>query len=98
MAVWSEVDAQSRRTVERFALKLAFYLVAAVALSARAQRPLLDFARILEFWLYVSGLLAVAVALMKRQKPEQGVISHWDEALAFGALCLLAHIGLRSLE
>jgi hypothetical protein len=97
MAVWSEVDVQSRRMVGGFALKLAIYLLAAMALSAHAERPLVDFAKILEMWLYLSGLATAVVALIKRQKPVPGTITYWDEALAYGALCFLVHIGLRSL-
>ena len=96
MAVWSEVDARSRRMVGGFALKLAIYLLAAIALSAHAERRLLGFAQILEVWLYLAGLATAIVALIKRQKPAPGTITYWDEALAYGGLCLLVHIGLRS--
>jgi hypothetical protein len=98
MTVWSEVDAQSRRRVGAFALKLSLYLAAATAMSASSQRPLLDFARLLEFWFYLSGLVTAFIALVKRQKPGPGALTYWDEALAFGALCLLVHIALRSFD
>lgn len=98
MAVWSELDAESRRTISRFGLKLSLFLAAAVAFSAHNQRPLLGFAKMLEFWLYAAGLFAALAALITHQKPQQAVITQWDEALGFGALCLLTHIGLRLLD
>src|ERR1700736_761853 len=98
MGVLSEIDAASRRTLTLCGLKLLIMLTAAAAFAFADPPSLLRFATLVEFYTYVGGIAAAICAIIRRQRPERDVINHWHESLVFGAVCLLAHIGVRALH
>jgi hypothetical protein len=98
MSVLSELDAVSRRTLTLCGLKQLVMLTAAAAFALADPPSLLRFAALVELYTFVGGIAAAACAIIRRQKPEPQIINHWDEALAFGAVCLMAHIAVRALH
>jgi hypothetical protein len=98
MSVLSELDAVSRRTLTICGLKQLLMLTAAAAFALGDPPSLLRFATLVELYTFIGGIAAVTCAIIRRQKPQSDVINHWDESLAFGALCLMAHIGVRALH
>jgi hypothetical protein len=97
MIAWAELDAASRRLAASFVVKLSFLLALIAALAAHGQRPLVDLARLMEIGLYMASFAAAVCAVLKRQKLQRRIFTHWDEALAFGTICLLVHVAIEVL-
>ena len=74
--------AQTIRVMARFALRMVILLVFAAFSSIR-------FDQILAVLLLMSTVLSAALATLKREKPLAPTINHWDEAIAYAALCCL---------
>ena len=74
--------AQTTRVIVRFWLRMAVLLVFAAFASIR-------FDRVLTLLLLMSAILSMVLATLKREEPLAPVINHWDEAIAYVALCCL---------
>jgi len=74
--------AQTIRVIFRFWLRMAILLIFAAFSSARLDRVLM-------LLLLMSAILSVVLAVLKREEPLAPVINHWDEAIAYAALCCL---------
>lgn len=74
--------AQTIRVIVRFWLRLAILLVFSAFSNVR-------FDRILMLLLLMSAVLSVVLATLKREEPLAPVINHWDESIAYAALCCL---------
>jgi hypothetical protein len=98
MSELSELDAASRRTLTLCGLKHLVMLTAAAAFALADPPSLLRFATLVELYTFIGGITAATCAIIRRQKPDPRVFNHWDESLAFGAVCLMAHIGIRALH
>jgi hypothetical protein len=51
-----------------------------------------DFARSLAALLWMTIVLSVVVGAMKRERPFDTILNHWDEAVAYTALFCLIHV------
>jgi hypothetical protein len=87
-----EWDPGAQKTMRAFGLKLAVVTVSAMAAGMLAASPSTGFLLAFEFLCFWISLLAIAFALARRREPQQRKLDLWDEALAFGALALLAHV------
>ena len=74
--------AQALRVILRFWLRIVILLVFAAFSSIR-------FDQILMLLLLMSTVLSAVLAMLKREEPLAPVINHWDEAIAYVALCCL---------
>jgi hypothetical protein len=74
--------AQALRVIIRFGLRMVILLVFAAFSSIR-------FDQILMLLLLMSTFLSTVLATLKREEPLAPVINHWDEAVAYAALCCL---------
>ena len=74
--------AQTTRVVVRFWLRMVILLIFAAFSS-------IGFDRVLMPLLLMSAILSVVLATLKREEPFAQVINHWDEAIAYAALCCL---------
>jgi hypothetical protein len=75
-------EAQIIRVIIRFWLRLAVLIVFASFSAIR-------FDQILTLLLLMSIALSAVLAIIKREQPFASVINHWDEAIAYAALCCL---------
>jgi hypothetical protein len=74
---------KSTEVIARFALRM----VAIVAFAAFCG---LGFERGLIVLLWMSAILSTLLATFDGEEPLGGVLNHWDEAMAYAALCALA--------
>jgi hypothetical protein len=74
--------AQALRVIIRFWLRIVILLAFAAFSSIR-------FDQILMLLLLMSTVLSAVLAMLKREEPLAPVINHWDEAIAYAALCCL---------
>ena len=74
-------EAQSIRVIVRFLLRMVILLVFA-AFSIRFDQSLM-------LLLLMSTILSAVLAAFKREEPLGSVLNHWDEAIAYAALCCL---------
>jgi hypothetical protein len=74
---------KSTEVIARFALRM----VAIVAFAAFCG---LGFERGLSVLLWMSAILSTVLATYDREEPLAAVLNHWDEAMAYAALCCLA--------
>jgi hypothetical protein len=74
--------AQTVRVILRFWLRMVILLVFAAFSSTR-------FDHILMLLLLMSTVLSAVLATLKREEPLAPIINHWDEAIAYAALCCL---------
>jgi hypothetical protein len=84
-----DLDPASRRTLRWFVLRMGLAIVMAMVAAAYAEQVATRFLLVFQVLCFSTSLFATAFALRDHQKP--GVLGFWDEALAFGALALLAH-------
>ena len=85
---------RSTQALVRFALRM-------VILAIFATFGSFGFARSIAALLAMSIVFSVVVAVIKRERPLDGILNHWDEALACTALFCLVHtfsdLGLAAL-
>jgi hypothetical protein len=74
---------KSTKVIARFALRM----VAIVAFAAFCG---LGFERGLTVLLWMSAILSAVLATFDGEEPLDAVLNHWDEAMAYAALCCLA--------
>jgi hypothetical protein len=74
---------KSTEVVARFGLRM-------VAIAAFAVLGGIGFQRGLTVMLWMSAILAAVIAMFDREEPLSSVLNHWDEAIAYAALCCLA--------
>ncbi len=82
-------ELRSTQVLVRFALRL-FILIMFASFGS------VGFARSFATLLWMSIVLSAVVGLMKRERPFDGILNHWDETVAYAALFCLAH-GVSSL-
>jgi hypothetical protein len=75
-------EAQTVRVVVRFWLRMIILLVFAAFGS-------IGFDQTLMLLLVMSTILSAVLATFKREEPFGRVFNHWDEAIAYAALCCL---------
>jgi hypothetical protein len=75
-------EAQSIRVIIRFWLRMIVVLAFAAFSSIR-------FDQILALLLLMSMILSAVLATLKREAPLASRLNHWDEAIAYAALCCL---------
>jgi hypothetical protein len=75
-------EAQSIRVIIRFWLRMVILLVFAAFSSVRFDQSLM-------LLLLMSTILSAVLATLKREEPLGSVLNHWDEAIAYAALCCL---------
>ena len=75
-------EAQTVRVVVRFWLRMIILLVFAAFGSIRFDQTLM-------LLLVMSTILSTVLAIFKREEPFGRAFNHWDEAIAYAALCCL---------
>jgi hypothetical protein len=83
-------DAASQWAIQRFLIKLATVMIFADFI---VKRPALEGIQILAG---VNVLTSVAIAILYRERCNDGPLNHWDEAMAFAGICALTN-GLRAV-
>jgi hypothetical protein len=73
----------STEVIARFGLRMA-------AIAAFALFGGIGFQRGLTVMLWMSAILGAVVATFDREEPLGSGLNHWDEAMAYAALCCLA--------
>lgn len=77
-------EMRSTQVLARFCLRM-------VILAVFAMFGSFGFARGLAALLAISIVFSAVVAVIKRERPLDGILNHWDEALACAALFCLVH-------
>ncbi|WP_159010470.1 hypothetical protein [Bradyrhizobium sp. S69] len=75
---------RSTQVLVRFCLRM-------IILALFATFGSFSFARSLAALLAMSIIFSVVVAVIKRERPLDGILNHWDEALTCAALFCLVH-------
>jgi hypothetical protein len=75
-------ELRSAQVLIRFCLRISILAVFAVFGS-------IGFGRSLAALLWMSTILSAAIATMRREAPFDKVLNHWDETVAYAALCCL---------
>ena len=75
---------QSVQVLARFVLRIVILVIFATLGN-------IGFARSLETLLWMSIILCVVVAVMRRERLFQPTLNHWDETVAYAALYALVH-------
>jgi hypothetical protein len=75
-------EAQTIRVIVRFWLRMVILLIFSAFSSIR-------FDQILTLLLLMSTVLSAVLATLKREAPLAPTVNHWDEAIAYAALCCL---------
>jgi hypothetical protein len=66
------------------------FILRIVILCVFARLGNIGFARSLVALLWMSAIMSVAVAVMRREAIFDSTLTYWDEAAAYGSLCCLA--------
>lgn len=74
---------KSTDVIVRFGLRMA-------VITAFAVLGGVGFRRGLMVMLWMSAVLGAVIAMFDREEPLSSVLNHWDEAMAYAALCCLA--------
>lgn len=74
---------KSTQVIVRFGLRMA-------AITAFALLGGIGFRRGLTVMLWMSAILGAVIAMFDREEPLSFALNHWDEAMAYAALCCLA--------
>jgi hypothetical protein len=74
---------KSTEVIVRFGLRMA-------AVAAFAVFGGIGFHRGLTVMLWMSAILGAVIAMFDREEPLASALNHWDEAMAYAALCCLA--------
>jgi hypothetical protein len=77
------LTSKSTQVMVRFGLRMA-------AVVAFAVLGGIGFERGLTVMLWMSTILSGVIATFDREEPLDAALNHWDEAIAFAALCCLA--------
>jgi hypothetical protein len=72
----------SRQVIVRFFLRMIVLMIFAAFGS-------IGFDRSLTALLWMSTILSAVLATLKREEPLDTVLNHWDETMAYAALCCL---------
>jgi hypothetical protein len=75
-------ELRSTQVLARFGLRLIILVIFATFGS-------IGFGRSLAALLWMSTILSAVMAAMKREPPFDRVLNHWDETVAYAALCCL---------
>ena len=75
-------ELRSTQVIVRFCLRM-FILVVFAAFGG------IGFGRSLTALLWMSAMLSAVLASLEREAPFGAVLNHWDETLAYAALCCL---------
>ena len=75
-------ELKSTQVVVRFCLRM-FILVTFAAFGS------IGFDRSLTALLWMSTILSAALATLEQEEPLDAVLNHWDETMAYAALCCL---------
>ena len=75
-------EAKSIRVIVRFCLRIIILMVFAAFGS-------IGFDRSLTALLWMSTILSAVLATLEREEPLDSVLNHWDETMAYAALCCL---------
>ena len=78
-------ELRSTQVIMRFFLRMGILVIFAAFGS-------IGFGRSLAALLWMSTLLSVVIGSVKREPPFDIVLNHWDEALAYAALCCVVPI------
>jgi hypothetical protein len=73
---------RSTRVIVRFGLRMIILVIFATVGS-------IGFGRSLAALLWMSTILSAVIAAMRREPPFDKVLNHWDETVAYAALCCL---------
>lgn len=76
-------ELKSIQVLARFSLRMAI-------LMAFAAFGSIGFARSLVALLWMAAILSAVVGAIRREPPFDTVLNHWDELMAYAALCSLA--------
>src|SRR5215469_17043507 len=76
-------SSKSTEVIVRFGLRM-------VTITAFAVFGGIGFQRGLTVMLWMSAILGAVIAMFDREEPLSAVLNHWDEAMAYAALCCLA--------
>lgn len=71
---------RSIHVIARFCLRLSILVVFAAFGS-------IGFGRSLTVLLWMSSILSAVLATLEREEPLDGILNHWDETMAYAALC-----------
>ena len=83
-------EAQTMRVIIRFWLRMIILFVFSAFSNIR-------FDQILTLLLLMSTILSAVLATFKREQPLASALNHWDEAIAYAALCcLIIAFGVRA--
>lgn len=93
----SRLDPASHALLQIFLRKLMFLLLIAVGFSWVVPQGIALACLLLQAQAVISGAMSIALGLSARQAFQGPSLTYWDEALAFSAIGLLAHIGARAL-
>ena len=75
-------DLKSTEVIVRFCLRMVILVVFAAFGS-------IGFDRSLTALLWMSTILSAVLATLEREQPLAAVLNHWDETMAYAALCCL---------
>lgn len=75
-------ELKSTQVIVRFCLRM-FILVTFAAFGS------IGFDRSLTALLWMSTILSAALATLEQEEPLDAVLNHWDETMAYAALCCL---------
>jgi hypothetical protein len=75
-------ELRSTQVLIRFGLRMTILVIFATLGSV-------GFGRSLAALLWMSTVLGAVIATMKRESPFDTVLNHWDETVAYAALCCL---------
>jgi hypothetical protein len=75
-------ELKSTQVLIRFGLRMSILVIFAALGS-------IGFGRSLAALLWMSTILSAVIGAMKREPPFDTVLNHWDETVAYAALCCL---------
>jgi hypothetical protein len=75
-------EAKSIQVIVRFFLRIVVLMIFAALGS-------IGFDRSLTVLLWMSTVLSAALATLEQEEPLDSVLNHWDETMAYAALCCL---------
>jgi len=75
-------EAKSIQVIVRFCLRMSILVIFAAFGS-------IGFDRSLTVLLWMSAILSAVLATLENEEPLEGVLNHWDETMAYAALCCL---------
>jgi hypothetical protein len=76
---------RSTQVLARFCLRMSI-------LAAFAAFGSIGFGRSLAALLWMSTILSAVIGAMRRETPFDKVLNHWDETVAYAALCCLVSV------